>query len=225
MPLAAFTDSRHVKAEEAIYASSCKCSQLVEAHRAALHASLERVLVIDIRFRWNGLGNSLERWERLLRVGLAAGRATFLQMSDQQHPLFDLGEHFDWGVCIEVAEHIAREAEDTFLANLARHVDHLVISWAVEGQGGTGHVNCRDPPDAAAALRRHGFALDVHCSRNPPRAIGTRVKTRETVCHAPIRKGCWGRSKKKTMNKINLVNIFIYLGSFGPGSPGGGAPG
>ena len=101
MPLAAFTDSRHVKAEEAIYASSCKCSQLVEAHRAALHASLERVLVIDIRFRWNGLGNSLERWERLLRVGLAAGRATFLQMSDQQHPLFDLGEHFvakgaDW---------------------------------------------------------------------------------------------------------------------------------
>ena len=71
MPLAAFTDSRHVKAEEAIYASSCKCSQLVEAHRAALHASLERVLVIDIRFRWNGLGNSLERWERLLRVGLA----------------------------------------------------------------------------------------------------------------------------------------------------------
>ena len=81
MPLAAFTDSRHVKAEEAIYASSCKCSQLVEAHRAALHASLERVLVIDIRFRWNGLGNSLERWERLLRVGLAAGRATFLQMT------------------------------------------------------------------------------------------------------------------------------------------------
>ena len=64
----------------------------------------------------------------------------------------------------QVAEHIAREDEDTFLANLARHVDHLVISWAVEGQGGTGHVNCRDPPDAEAALARHGFVLDANAT-------------------------------------------------------------
>ena len=96
-----FSGSRHIRAEQEIYSSTCKCTQRIEAGRAALHASLERVLVIDIRFRWNGLGNSLERWERLLRVGLAAGRATFLYMSDRANPYFDLGEYFvakgaDW---------------------------------------------------------------------------------------------------------------------------------
>jgi hypothetical protein len=40
------------------------------------------VLVIDARFPWNGVGNSLVRWLTLLRVGLASGRATFLWLSD-----------------------------------------------------------------------------------------------------------------------------------------------
>lgn len=54
-----------------------------QARRAELHASLDRVLVIDMRFFWNGVGNSLPRWLASLRVGLAAGRATFLWMSDR----------------------------------------------------------------------------------------------------------------------------------------------
>ena len=36
-----------------------------------------------MRFFWNGVGNSLPRWLASLRVGLAAGRATFLWMSDR----------------------------------------------------------------------------------------------------------------------------------------------
>ena len=54
----------------------------MEARRAELHARLDRVLVIDARFPWNGVGNSLVRWLTLLRVGLASGRATFLWLSD-----------------------------------------------------------------------------------------------------------------------------------------------
>jgi hypothetical protein len=54
-----------------------------QTRRAELHASLDRVLVIDMRFFWNGVGNSLPRWLASLRVGLAAGRATFLWMSDR----------------------------------------------------------------------------------------------------------------------------------------------
>ena len=38
--------------------------------------------MIDARFPWNGVGNSLVRWLTLLRVGLASGRATFLWLSD-----------------------------------------------------------------------------------------------------------------------------------------------
>ena len=33
-----------------VYASSCSCTQLLESRRAALHESLDRVLVIDMRF-------------------------------------------------------------------------------------------------------------------------------------------------------------------------------
>ena len=54
----------------------------MEARRAELHARLDRVLVVDARFPWNGVGNSLVRWLTLLRVGLASGRATFLWLSD-----------------------------------------------------------------------------------------------------------------------------------------------
>jgi hypothetical protein len=54
----------------------------MEARRAELHTRLDRVLVIDARFPWNGVGNSLVRWLTLLRVGLASGRATFLWLSD-----------------------------------------------------------------------------------------------------------------------------------------------
>ena len=51
-------------------------------------------MVFDIRFDWNGIGNSLPRWLALLRVGLAAGRASYLWMSTDDER-FDLGEYFE----------------------------------------------------------------------------------------------------------------------------------
>ena len=97
--------NRLVKRENDIFKTDCQCTQRLEARRQALHSSLDRVLVIDARFPWNGVGNSLVRWLTLLRVGLASGRATFLWLSDfpesgrEQH--FDLGAYFvsvgaDW---------------------------------------------------------------------------------------------------------------------------------
>ena len=64
--------------------------------------------MIDARFHWNGVGNSLVRWLTLLRVGLASGRATFLWLSDfpgTGKTRFDLGAYFvavgaDWQVLI-----------------------------------------------------------------------------------------------------------------------------
>ena len=58
-------------------------AELAEAGRAELHRTLESVLVIDMRFAWNGIGNSLTRWLAVLRLGTAAGRATFLWFSDR----------------------------------------------------------------------------------------------------------------------------------------------
>jgi hypothetical protein len=77
-----FSSTRLSRKEAAGWDADCVCSQQVEARRAELHASLARVLVIDTRFNWNGIGNSLPRWMAMLRFGLASGRATYMWMSD-----------------------------------------------------------------------------------------------------------------------------------------------
>lgn len=81
--LAGFRSSRLIHAELAAYSRDCHCSAAIESRRARLHATLQRVLVIDMRFGWNGVGNSMPRWLAALRFGLASGRATFLWMSDR----------------------------------------------------------------------------------------------------------------------------------------------
>ena len=55
---------------------------------------------------------------------------------------FDLDKKFDYVISLEVAEHIPKEYEETYINNLIRHTNcYLIISWAVKGQGGDGHVN------------------------------------------------------------------------------------
>ena len=58
--------SRRATAELAAYAH-CGCTHALERRRSALHDALERVVIFDIRFDWNGIGNSLPRWLALLR--------------------------------------------------------------------------------------------------------------------------------------------------------------
>ena len=88
-----FNSSRRATAELSAYAH-CGCTHALERRRSALDVALERVVIFDIRFDWNGIGNSLPRWLALLRVGLAAGRASYLWMSTEDER-FDLGEYFE----------------------------------------------------------------------------------------------------------------------------------
>jgi len=51
----------------------------------------------------------------------------------------------DCVISLEVGEHIPKEFESIFIDNLCNCSSKLLIlSWAVEGQGGEGHVNCRN---------------------------------------------------------------------------------
>ena len=77
-----FSESNLVQNELRAWRDDCKCAQQVEARRKALHAANKRVLVADMRFFYNGVGNSLVRWLAVLRFGLAAGRATYLWRSN-----------------------------------------------------------------------------------------------------------------------------------------------
>jgi SAM-dependent methyltransferase len=54
---------------------------------------------------------------------------------------FDFERQFDLVQCLEVAEHVPRQACDTLIDNIARHGRKVLFSAAVPGQGGEGHIN------------------------------------------------------------------------------------
>jgi len=56
-----------------------------------------------------------------------------------------LSKKYDFAICFEVAEHIPKQFETTYLNNLIKHCKKgIVISWAIVGQKGIGHVNCQN---------------------------------------------------------------------------------
>ena len=61
-------------------------------------------------------------------------------------------------ICLEVAEHIPKKYSKVFLDNITKPVnDLLVMSWAVRGQMGIGHVNCRNNDEAIEEIQSRGF--------------------------------------------------------------------
>lgn len=73
----------------------------------------------------------------------------------------DLGT-FDWVLSLEVGEHIPVEYEDEFIYNLHRHnIEGIVLSWAIEGQGGEGHVNTRNNRYIINKIMNLGYSWDI----------------------------------------------------------------
>lgn len=67
-------------------------------------------------------------------------------------------------VCIEVAEHIPAEHESAFIANLAASTaggELCVISWAIPGQPGRGHVNCLIGQEVVNKMADAGFGFET----------------------------------------------------------------
>jgi len=63
-------------------------------------------------------------------------------------------------ISIEVGEHIPPSCADVFLDNLCGLAsERLVISWAVPGQRGTGHVNCQPPNWVRYQVCSRGFVV------------------------------------------------------------------
>jgi hypothetical protein len=65
-------------------------------------------------------------------------------------------------LCLEVGEHIPRRFEKVLLNNIFRCAkQRMVLSWALVGQSGRGHVNCRDNYWVIERLRAAGWRVDV----------------------------------------------------------------
>lgn len=66
-----------------------------------------------------------------------------------------------WALNIEVLEHIPAELQDAALANIAESAtDGLIVSCAVPGQRGRGHVACHSPEWVAAEFGHRGWIVD-----------------------------------------------------------------
>jgi hypothetical protein len=62
---------------------------------------------------------------------------------------------------LEVGEHIPAEYEQIFFDNLVNaSIGLIILSWAVEGQGGDGHINCRDNDYIIQQMKDRGYDFD-----------------------------------------------------------------
>jgi len=85
---------------------------------------------------------------------------------DLAEPILFAKSNYDWAFCLEVGEHIPPEHAGTFLDNVAAAArEGIVLSWAVPGQPGHGHVNCRPNEWVIWQLELRGFALDRRLTR------------------------------------------------------------
>ena len=78
---------------------------------------------------------------------------------------FYLQKKFDAVLSLEVGEHIPAEFEVLFLDNLCKHVRKtLILSWAIVGQKGDGHVNCKNNDYIIASVCERGFKYNKKAS-------------------------------------------------------------
>lgn len=65
-------------------------------------------------------------------------------------------------LCLEVGEHIPEAFETVFIENLTSNASGMIIlSWAVEGQDGDGHVNCRNNSYVINRMKTYGFKENI----------------------------------------------------------------
>lgn len=74
---------------------------------------------------------------------------------------FDLGKCFDWVLCLEVGEHIPQCYESILIKNLDKHAAKgIILSWAIKGQCGFGHVNEQDNHYIKNIMLNLGYSND-----------------------------------------------------------------
>jgi cyclopropane fatty-acyl-phospholipid synthase-like methyltransferase len=86
--------------------------------------------------------------------------------------LTDIGL-YDWVLSLEVGEHIPKEYEQAYIENV--HKSNrlgIVLSWAIEGQIGRGHVNCRNNDYIKDIFKGLGYENDLD-SENRLRSLAT----------------------------------------------------
>lgn len=83
----------------------------------------------------------------------------FAKVLDLSVP-FNLGKKYECVISLEVGEHIPKDREQIFLDNLDRHcLQCIILSWALPGQGGDGHVNEQSNRYIIDQMRSRGYSF------------------------------------------------------------------
>jgi hypothetical protein len=107
---------------------------------------------------------------------LSEGRCGVIDLSQP----INLCKH-DWVMSLEVGEHIPREYEDIFINNLdSGNKMGIVLSWAVEGQGGTSHVNNQNNSYIRTKFSVKGYTSDFE-AENTLRGMASLVWFKNTI--------------------------------------------
>jgi hypothetical protein len=99
------------------------------------------------------------------------GGANGLEGTHSEHEKIlcaDLSKPFEYNwysafsvISLEVGEHIPREYESVFLDNVVKYADSkIVLSWAIPGQGGLGHVNERSTWHIINQMAKRGWVMN-----------------------------------------------------------------
>jgi 2-polyprenyl-3-methyl-5-hydroxy-6-metoxy-1,4-benzoquinol methylase len=68
---------------------------------------------------------------------------------------------YDWVISFETGEHIPFQFEDNFINNLCNHTkEGIILSWAIEGQPGEGHINCHNNDYIIEKMYNKNFLCD-----------------------------------------------------------------
>jgi len=109
---------------------------------------------------------------------------------------------YDSVLCLEVGEHIPNEKSDILLSNIVKHAKtSIVLSWAIPGQGGNGHINCQTNKWVIDKMNKLGWAFDdkkSHMLRNAAKFHWFKNTILVFL----------NQKKNKKENAMGLVNMF-----------------
>ncbi len=78
-------------------------------------------------------------------------------------------------ISLEVGEHIPLELAHNYLNNITHFEGHIIMSWAIPGQAGIGHINCQSNEWVIQQMLSRGYKLDLEKTLSLRRAV--------TDCH------------------------------------------
>lgn len=82
----------------------------------------------------------------------------YIENKDLTKPYFNPKSYVQ---TFEVGEHIPKEYENIFVDNICNNAKHgIIMSWALPGQGGDGHINEKNLTDIIKLIENKGFKLN-----------------------------------------------------------------